>query len=135
DRLWRGEGLLAGGRYAEGLALVREVDAEATALGHRPLQAEARRLLARLLDLSGEAEAANEAFEEAALLAAASRHRHVLARALIEQVYVLGMTLPHVTEAEKVARRAQAELEGAGLGDGALAALLLNQGSVAFRRG
>src|SRR5690606_23530683 len=43
--------------------------------------------------------------------------------------------LPHVTEAEKVARRAQAELEGAGLGDGALAALLLNQGSVAFRRG
>ncbi|MCX4247019.1 protein kinase domain-containing protein [Paraliomyxa miuraensis] len=135
DQMWRGEGLVAGGRYAEGLELARRIDAEATALGHRPLQAETRRLLARLLDYSGQAEEANEAFEEAGLLAASSRHRRVLAQVLVEQVYVLGMTLPHVAEAEKVARRAEAELEGVGMGDDARSALLLNRGTVAFRRG
>jgi eukaryotic-like serine/threonine-protein kinase len=135
DELARAEGLLAGGRYPEALELVRRADAEAQALGHPPLQAETRLVLGRLLDFSGDAEAANAALEDAELLAAASRHRRVLAEALVTQVYVLGVTMPHMDEAEKVARRARAELEGAGTLAQGEAALLLNQGSVAYRRG
>jgi serine/threonine-protein kinase len=135
DELARGEGLLAGGRYAEALELARRADAQAQALGHRPLQAETRHLSGRLLDLTGNAEAASAALEEAGLYAAASRHRRVLARALIDQVYVLGVSMPHMAEADKVARRAHAELEGAGMQAEGEAALLLNQGSVAYRRG
>jgi len=133
--LARGEGLLAGGRYAEALELARRADAEAQALEHRPLQAETRYLLGRLLDLAGNSEAAAAALEEAGLFAAASRHRRVLARALVDQVYVLGVSMPHMAEADKLARRAYAELEGADMEAEGLAALLLNQGSVAYRRG
>jgi eukaryotic-like serine/threonine-protein kinase len=133
--LARGEGLLAGGRYPDALELARHADAEAQALGHRPLQAETRYLLGRLLDLAGNAEAAAAALEEAGLFAAASRHRRVLARALVDQVYVLGVSMPHMDEADKVARRAYAELEGAGMEAEGGPALLLNQGSVAYRRG
>jgi serine/threonine protein kinase/tetratricopeptide (TPR) repeat protein len=135
DELARGEGLLAGGRYAEALELSRRADAESQALGHRPLQAETRYLLGRLLDLVGNAEAAAAALEEAGLFAAASRHRRVLARVLVDQVYVLGVSMPHMAEADKLARRAHAELEGAGMEAEGGAALLLNQGSVAYRRG
>jgi tetratricopeptide (TPR) repeat protein len=135
DELARGDGLIAGGRYAEGLELARRADAQAQALGHRPLQAETRYLLGRLLDLTGDADAANAAFEAAGLLAAAARHRRILARALVDQVYVLGVSMPQMAEADKVALRAHAELEGAGMEEEAGAALLLNQGSVAYRRG
>ncbi len=135
SELARGEGLLAGGRYTEALALARRLDAEAEALGHRPLQAETRHLLGRLYDLTGSAEQADAALEEAGLLAAASRHRRVLARALVDQVYVLGVTMARMDEAGKVARRARAELEAAGMLATGESALLLNEGSVAYRRG
>ncbi|MEX1368810.1 MAG: protein kinase, partial [Nannocystaceae bacterium] len=134
DELARVRGLLAAGRYDEALTLARELDARAESLGHRPVQAEARFLVALMLDLEGESEAAYEAFEEAALLATASRHRRILARALVQQVYVLGVSLPHMDEADRVARRAEAELEAAGMGGETLSALLLNMGSVAYRR-
>lgn len=134
DEHARGDGLLLAGRYDEAMALARDLDARAQALEHRPLQAETRFFVAQMLDFRGEPEAAYEAFEEAALLAAASRHRRYVARSLVHQVYVLGVTLPRMDEAERVARRAEAEIEGAGLGDDVRAALLLNEGSVAYRR-
>ncbi len=135
DELARGDGLLAGGRYGEGLELARRIDEDARALGHRPLEAETRLFLARMLDFTGDAVAASAAFEEAGLLATASRHRRVLAHALIAEVYVLGVSQPYMAEADKVARRARAELEGTGMLAEGESALLLNQGSVAYRRG
>ncbi len=131
----RSDGLRAAGRYAEALTLARELDARAEALGHKPLRAEMQLLLGQMLDFSGDAEAANEALEQAVLLAAASRHRRVLVRALVARVYVLGMGMPHFEQAQQVARWAEAEIEGLRMEDEALSALLLNRGSVTYRQG
>ncbi|MCH9683813.1 MAG: tetratricopeptide repeat protein [Deltaproteobacteria bacterium] len=135
DDIARGNALIAAGRYADGLELARKADTEAVALGHEPLQAETRYLLANLLDRSGEAEASSVAFDEAILLATASRHRRLMTRALVHQVYVLGMGLAKMDEAQKLARRAEAEIEGAGMGNEALSALLLNKATVTYRQG
>ncbi|MCA9709110.1 MAG: tetratricopeptide repeat protein [Myxococcales bacterium] len=135
DELARADGLIVAGRYREGLELARRLDAEAEARGHEPLRAETQLMLGMLLDRAGEPEPAVIAFEEAGLRAAASRHRRVLARALTEQVYVLGMSMARIEEAERAARWAEAEIQGVGLGDHERAALLLNRGSVAYRKG
>jgi len=134
NELARGDGLVAAGRYREGLALARRVDAEAERLGHRPLRAETQVLLGELLDRVGEAESAEEVLEQAALSAVASRHRRILVRALMARVYVLGMGLSRLDQAEAIARWAEAEIEGSGVDD-ARSGLWLNRGSVAYQRG
>ncbi len=134
DELARGEGLVAAGRYADGLALARTLDEQADEIGHRPLRAETQLMLGEMLDRVGEAEEAAGVLEEASLSAVASRHRRILVRALLARIYVLGMGLSQVEEAEGVARWAEAEIEGTGMDD-ALSALWLNRGTVAYRKG
>ncbi|MEM7154213.1 MAG: protein kinase [Myxococcota bacterium] len=135
DELARGHGLIAAGRYAEGLELAKTLDAEAKEISHRPLEAETRFLLGQMLDRTATPEAADEAFAEAALLAVAARHRKIAAKSLMHRVYVAGALLARTEEAEALGRWAEAEIEGAGLGAKAMAPLLLNLGSVAYRRG
>ncbi|MEM9457230.1 MAG: tetratricopeptide repeat protein [Myxococcota bacterium] len=135
DELARVDGLIAAGRYHEGIELARRLDMEAEGLGHEPLRAETLFLVAQLLDRTGDLEAAIDAFEDASLRAIASRHRRVLVDALIERVYAFGVSTSRIEEAERLARRAEAEIEGLGMGDDTQAALWLNWGSVAYRKG
>ena len=126
------DGEIAAGRYAVGLELARNLDERAAALAYRPLEAETRLKLATLLDLSGDALAAADAFEEASLLATASRHHFVAARALTMQVYVLGSSLQRFEEARRVAKRAEAAAEAAEADDAFRAGLLINRAVVAI---
>jgi tetratricopeptide (TPR) repeat protein len=133
--LARMEGHQAAGEYAAGLALARALDTKATQLGHRPLQAETRRALAELLDFSGEVEEASAKFEEAELLATASRFHRITASALAQSVYVRGVLMQQHDEARRLARRAEAAGEAANLGDPFRSALQLNRASVEYSAG
>jgi len=130
--LARVDGFEVSGEYAAGVELARELDGRATALGHRPLQAETKVALAGLLDLSGDYETAATVFEEAELLATASRYHRVTAEALTRSVYVHGVLLQQHEHGRRLARRAEAAGEAAGLGDEFRSALLLNLASLEF---
>ncbi len=133
--LARVKGLMAAGRYDEGLRQARDIDARAATLEHRPLRADTQLQIGSLLDRMGEAEPALAAFEESELLATAARHHRTTARALINQVYVLGGSLGRVGEARRVATRAEAELEASDALPTERAALLLNRATTEVRAG
>ena len=133
--LARVEGHQIAGEYAAGVALAESLDARAEALGHDPLEAETKRALGQLLDFAGKPEEAMAAFEEAELLATASRYHNLTASALAEAVYVEGVILARYDEARRLARRAEAAGKAAGLDDVFRSGLLLNQASVEFSAG
>ena len=126
------DGLMAAGDYDAGVELARTLDETATALGVASLQAETRLALGQLLDMAGEFEEAAQAFEQAELLAVASRFHRITAEALVHAVYVHGVVLEHHDLARALARRAAAAGKAAGLGDAFEAALLLNRASTEY---
>ncbi len=105
--LLRAGALEKAGQYQEGRDLVKEVLPEARDTHFAPLEAEATLQYGELLDLSGQAEEAEPALRDAALLAAQAGDDMRMARAWIDLVFVLGMGLAKHEEALQVAELAQ----------------------------
>ncbi len=129
------DGYVASGEYEAGVELARMLDREAVAIGHEPLQAEARLELGKLLDLAGDVEAAAAALEEAELLGTSSRFHRITAEALTLAVYVRGVIMQQHDEARGLARRAAAAAKAAGMDEEFRAALLMNQSSMEYSAG
>ena len=120
------------GKYREAVQLAEGTAASASALGWRPLVAEAQESLGLALRRAGSEPRAASLFE-AAWAAEASRHDVVAARAYSELVYVQGYRLGQRSEAHHLERQAAAALERLGPGHEDIEALLLRySGSLLF---
>ncbi len=98
------------GRYADGLSLARTVVEDAVALGHRPLQAHARRRLGVLHQKLGDFEAAERELSQAAWLAVAAQDDRFAARTMTELAGVVGYYQARTDEGLSWSRHAEAAL-------------------------
>lgn len=128
-------GLQAAGEYEAGVELARLLDDAAEATDHDPLRADTKLGLGTLLDLAGEYEEAAEALEAAELLATSSRFHRRAAEALVHATYVHGVMLQRFELGRRLARRAEAVGDAAGMEAPFRGALRLNQASVEYSAG
>ncbi|MFY0562241.1 tetratricopeptide repeat protein [Archangium lansingense] len=109
--LARANAELLAGHTPEGLRIALPARERALATRHRPLEAEAHQLCARLQEDAGAFEDARKSLAQASLAAEAGRHLGVLARVLISQAWVHGYGLGRTPEAWPFLQRARAVAE------------------------
>ncbi len=103
------------GRYTDGLAVADAATTAATALGHRPLEAEAHYQRGKLLDDVGRGKDAAQALEQAVLAAEAGHHDELAALSWGQLVGIVGYRLHRVDEGRRALAHAAALVErGAG---------------------
>ena len=98
------------GQYASAEALAHEVIVRAEPLGYAPLLAEARYLLARVLESDGRYEAAEREMSEAVMIAQGANHDELVAEISTELIYVVGSKRRRPEEAERWVRHARAAI-------------------------
>ncbi|WAS98323.1 serine/threonine-protein kinase [Nannocystis punicea] len=113
------------GQYEQGLALAKQLRAEAAGLGYAPLEAQAALSEGRVLMASVRAAEAEAALRQALKLGIAHDLHATAAEAAIMRIFVLGNDLERPREALAAAPFAEALVERA-RGAGLLAALLHN---------
>lgn len=123
----------AAGRYAQGLALAKDVS-ERAAPGS-PLQAEALLWLGMLQDLAGDSRASEKSLNEALLAAERSRQRELAAAAWTHLVNTVGVQQGRIEDGERYARHAEAVLASLGRPARLEVALSLYMGQLAWRAG
>ncbi|RKH13897.1 serine/threonine protein kinase [Corallococcus sp. CA047B] len=99
------------GHTPEALRIVLPARERALATHHRPLEAEAHHLTARLQEDAEAFEDARESLARGALAAEAGRHLGVLARVLLSQAWLHGYSLGRPPEARPFLQRARAVAE------------------------
>ncbi len=135
DQLVRADAQLALGRYQTALDSADAQRPRAEALEFRPLMAELEHLRGRILLRLGRVAQSLDSLQRAELLGTSSRHRKVVAKSLILQVYILGHWQRQHHVARRVGRRAAAESEAAGLSDAERATLYVNLATTAGDEG
>lgn len=128
-RLGQAKALLDAGRYAEGVSLAREVEAEARRTGHAPVRAEALALLARL-ELAAGTPDAEAKLLEARYATDASRLDALSAETALHLASFLWIRGERA-RAEEWWRHGEATVNRLG-GDSRLEALLLNQRAMMY---
>ena len=98
------------GRYARALPLAQSVVDEAVALGHRPLEAHARRQLGALQEKLGDFEAAEREMSQAAWLAVAVEDDRFAARTMTELTGLVGYYQARTDDGLAWSRHAEAAL-------------------------
>jgi serine/threonine protein kinase/tetratricopeptide (TPR) repeat protein len=121
DRLAEVRVLEQTGKYAAGLVSARDAVAEARRLDHDPWFAEALLLEGSLHAHLRSLRAAEDALFEASVVAEASRHDEVLARAWTELVRVVGVEQERYDEGERWGKLADAAVRRIGGGPEAVA--------------
>ncbi|WP_163992779.1 protein kinase domain-containing protein [Pyxidicoccus caerfyrddinensis] len=109
--LARANAQLLAGHTAEALRIALPARERALATRHRPLEAEAHHLCARLQEDAEAFEDARESLARGSLAAEAGRHLGVLARVLISQAWLHGYGLGRPPEAWPFLQRARAVAE------------------------
>ena len=122
-------------KHADGLAIAREVVAEAQALAYRPLLAEALAARGFLEDGSGDYEAARATWTEALWLADACRDDVLLAKVMGELVSLLGNRQAKFEEALRWRPHADAVVLRVGEATASHAGLLMAFGTALYRQG
>ncbi|MBL4684736.1 MAG: tetratricopeptide repeat protein, partial [Nannocystaceae bacterium] len=117
------------GRYRDAADLAEHAQLAATALGYRPLIAEAAETRGRVLAMLGETEQAIQQLRDAALHARASGHIEVAANAETRLTYVVGFSAGRRDEGLAWGLQAQAEIDRLG-GDRPVSAELLSHRAV-----
>lgn len=107
-RLAEGHARQLVGEYAEALGIATAATTDATALGYRPLEAEALYLLADVEDDQGDYKASEHTMLRAATAAIAGHHDQMLARALAALVVEVGLRQARFEEAHAWASLAEA---------------------------
>ncbi|HEY8040137.1 MAG TPA: tetratricopeptide repeat protein [Polyangiaceae bacterium] len=110
-RLAEGQARQRVGGYAEALAIATEAAGEASALGYRPLEAEALFLLGDVQDDAGDYKASERTMIRAASAAVAGHHDTMLARSLAALVVEVGLRQARFDEAHGWASLAEAAAE------------------------
>jgi tetratricopeptide (TPR) repeat protein len=111
ERLTRAGELLRLGRFADSLALAREVQQAAAQVDYAPIRAEALLRLGEIESEDGKFAEAEASLREAFFLARAADHDEVAYRAAIALVFALGTGLERHADAHEWGRHAHAELE------------------------
>jgi tetratricopeptide (TPR) repeat protein len=131
-RLAAGRVLLDTARVREALEAAKSAVAEARAIGYRPAEAEALRLLGSAQSGSGLYGEASETLEKASFLAEVARHDEVAIRAANELTEILGYQLGKPEVGRVWWQRASALVERTGSDPGQKARLAKNQSLMHF---
>ncbi|MCA9708046.1 MAG: tetratricopeptide repeat protein [Myxococcales bacterium] len=99
------------GHYDQAAALARAVIERAEPLGHAPLLADARYLLALVLEEDGDYATAEREMTEALMLAQSAGHDALVAEASTELIYLTGSELHRPQDAERWVRHARAAID------------------------
>jgi tetratricopeptide (TPR) repeat protein len=113
-RLARGRALLWAGKVKDGLDVARAATADARALAHRPVEAEALHLLGSLQRAGGMLKAAEETLFAAAGAAESGLHAHIAADAWLELSRLVGESRDRAPHAHRLARLARGAIERLG---------------------
>ncbi len=135
EQLATARALDTAGRWDEGIAIGRRVEITADALAYPPVQAEARLILANLLQQTDDRKQAVKALYEAIEYASFGRDDHTVARAWIELVFVAGIINSELEEALWCSRAAEVALARTGDDPMLRAHLQLNRSAVLNRKG
>ncbi|MGB1013905.1 MAG: tetratricopeptide repeat protein, partial [Nannocystaceae bacterium] len=135
EQLATAKALDTAGRWDEGTAIARRVEITADALGYAPLQAEARLVLANLLQQTDEKKRAAEALYKAIEYASLGHDDATIARAWTELVFVVGMINSDLDQALWCGQAAQVALLRAGADPVTMAHLAINRSAVLNRKG
>lgn len=135
EQLATARALDTAGRWDEGIAIARRVEVTADAIEYPPLQAEARLILANLLQQTDERKQAADALYKAIEYASIGRDDATVARAWIELVFVVGIINSELEEALWCSRAAEVALRRSGEDPALRAHLQLNRAAVLNRDG
>ena len=127
--------LLLAGRFKEGAAQLRALEAEAVGLSHLPLLAEVRLLWGELLRDAGQLEEAEQRLLDAYADAEQSRHDEVRARAATALTSVVGLKLGRPADGARWGRLAQAVVARIGEPDDVAGALWSTLGNLEDQQG
>jgi serine/threonine protein kinase len=99
------------GNYASALAIATKSSDDATALGYRPVEAEALFVLGDVQDDRGDYAASEQTLRRSFAASLAGRHEALAARALTALVAEAGLRQAHFAEGHEWAKLAEAEIE------------------------
>jgi tetratricopeptide (TPR) repeat protein len=133
-QLARAKALEEAGRYPDGLTVASVAVTEATRIGYRPLEAEARVRLGSLQDRNGKQPESEETLIDAVAQAQTVRHDEAAAQALVKLVLV-DYRQARYREAHHYATLAKATLDRAGSDALERATLFSNRGNVYWDEG
>jgi eukaryotic-like serine/threonine-protein kinase len=108
DQLARAKAFRLAAKYDRGLQIIRAALAQIAPLSYRPVEAEARLELGRILTEHGDFAEATHAFHDALVAAMAGRHEEVQAWSLVYLMMAVGEHQAHYEEAESWAELAEA---------------------------
>jgi tetratricopeptide (TPR) repeat protein len=132
-KLWDAKALDDLGKYPEAIAVAKPIVDEARALAYRPLEAEALYQLGELQRRVGEFDASAATLDQAVVVATASRHDQIAARASIRRALVIGVEKGRYDEGRVLIQHARAAIERLG-GDPRLEAMLAGDFGVLLRK-
>ncbi|HEY3360041.1 MAG TPA: serine/threonine-protein kinase [Polyangia bacterium] len=113
-KLAQAKALDEAGRYEQGMTVAAAADAEAQAVGYRPLEAEARLRLAAATLSKGDYKLAEQRLHEALWLAMEGKHHEIETRAAVSLTNTVGYLQKRTTEGHFWARHARAALTAYG---------------------